>query len=370
MADRHVSAAPPRTPDEAIAVLIDRLRATLSVVDPWAGDAGRGIGPADLHDILARWIDGFDWRRHEQRICDLPWEIVGEGDRALRLIHQRTGEEHAPAVVLLHGWPDSVLRFERVRPLLRDVNVIVPALPGFPFAARHFAPASVNSMADLVAAAVTALGYDRFVLSGGDLGGDIAEVIAGDVPDGVLAMHLTNVSARHVFAVDPGGLAPDARAYIGHAMAWNRLNGGYIAEQSTRPRTLLAALGDSPAGLAAWILEKILAWTDDPAQSFSTDELLTWVSAYWFSGAIGTSFASYAEPAVIPGRTAVPTVASAFRADIKPAPQSYVEAFVDLYEYVPHEVGGHFAAWEQPDAYVADLRRALNLATHPGRGQE
>ena len=343
--------------------LLERVRCTRRVVDPWDGQSARGFGPDALRSLLERWEDGYDWRAHERRILSLPWRIAGSGDGAIRLVHRPAADPGAPVVVLLHGWPDSVLRFERLLPLLDDVHVVAPALPGFPFALDHAGPASVNDIATLVADALADLGYDRFVLSGGDVGGDVAEIIAGAHPDRVAAMHLTNVSPRHAQAVDPGRLPPDAQRYLAATGSWFRSQGGYIAEQSTRPSTLVAGLGDSPAGLAAWILEKVTTWSDDAGLSFTADELLTWVSAYWFTASIGTSFSTYVEPAAIPERTHVPTVVSAFAADLKPAPRSYLEMFVDLREHLIHDAGGHFAAWEQPEAYAADLRHAIRIAT-------
>jgi hypothetical protein len=140
---------------------------------------------------------------------------------------------------------------------------------------------------------------------------------------------------------------------------WFRAHGGYIAEQSTRPTTLAIALGDSPAGLAAWIVEKLLSWSDEAA--FTPDDLLTWVTAYWATGTIGTSFATYTEPVALPDRIETPTVLSIFARDIKPEPRGYAEAFLNIQQYVEHDAGGHFAAWEQPEAYAEDLRRAVNL---------
>jgi pimeloyl-ACP methyl ester carboxylesterase len=196
-------------------------------------------------------------------------------------------------------------------------------------------------------------------VSGGDVGGTVAEILAADHPDRVVALHLTNVAPRRALTADPAKLAPDAAAYLGRSAQWFRTDGGYIAEQSTRPNTLAVALGDSPAGLAAWIVEKLLAWSDESA--FTTDELLTWVNAYWVTGTIGTSFATYVEPVALPDRVEVPTVLSVFPRDTKPEPRSYAEAFLNVRDYVEHAAGGHFAAWEQPEAYADDLRRAVKM---------
>jgi pimeloyl-ACP methyl ester carboxylesterase len=362
MTTSAASSSFPRVSDAAITGLRQRLRFRSEIRDPWTGDRSRGIGEAELGPLLAHWADGFDWRAQEERIAALPWRLVGHGNRAVRLIHQRSAREDAPTVVLLHGWPDSVLRFERVLPLLRDVHVVAPALPGFPFSEPLAEPASVDVVAELVAEALESLGSARYTVSAGDVGGDVAEVLADRHPDQIASMHLTNVSARHLFAVDPAELKPAAKAYFESAMAWNRQHGAYVAEQATRPRTLLTALGDSPTALAAWLLEKITDWTDNPDTVFSPDELLTWVSAYWFTDSIGTSFATYAEPFTIPRRTDVPTVISAFAHDTKPAPREWAEQFVQVARFVPHAAGGHFAAWEQPQQYADDLMSAVELA--------
>ncbi|WP_194898509.1 epoxide hydrolase family protein [Catenulispora pinisilvae] len=338
----------------------ERLRRTRRVTIPWSADGTRGITAARLDELLDRWTDGYDWDVHERRISALPWVTVQTGDTELRMIHQRSTNPDAPVVVLLHGWPDSVLRYQRVLPLLTDLHVVVPALPGFPFAAPLTAPGmSANRIAGMVADALAELGYARYTPSGGDVGAAIAEILAADHPDRVASLHLTNVSPQHGFLADPAKLAPDAAAYVSQAAKWRQTDGGYIAEQSTRPNTLAVALGDSPAGLAAWLVEKLQAWSDEGA--FTTDELLTWVSAYWATGTIGSSFAMYVEPAALPERVETPTVLSVFPHDIKPAPRSYAEAFLNIREFVEHQAGGHFAAWEQPAAFVADLRRAVEL---------
>jgi pimeloyl-ACP methyl ester carboxylesterase len=338
----------------------DRLQRTRRVPTPWSDDETRGVGAKRLDELLDRWANGYDWTVHERRIGELPWVTVRAGDTDLRVIHQRSTDPAAPVVVLLHGWPDSVLRFERILPMLADMHVVVPALPGFPFAPPLTTRGmSANRIAEIVADALHELGHPRYTVSGGDVGGTVAELLAAEHPDRVAALHLTNVAPQHAFTADPATLAPDAAAYLGRAAQWFRSEGGYIAEQSTRPNTLAVALGDSPAGLLAWIAEKLESWSDGPA--FTTDELLTWVSAYWVTGTIGTSFATYAEPVVIPDRIDTPTVFSAFPHDTKPETPSYAEAFLNIREFIAHRAGGHFAAWEQPEAYAGDLRRAVEL---------
>ncbi|WP_371476591.1 epoxide hydrolase family protein [Kitasatospora sp. NBC_00315] len=340
--------------------LRERIRRTRRVTTPWSDDGTHGISSTRLDELLERWVDGYDWSVHERRIRELPWVTVQAGDTGLRVIHQRSANPNAPVVVLLHGWPDSVLRFERVLPLLADMHVVVPALPGFPFAAPLTTPGvSVNRIADIVADALDELGYSRYTVSGGDVGGTVAEILAAEHPDRVTALHLTNIAPLRALTADPAKLAPDAAAYLRRSAQWFRSEGGYIAEQSTRPNTLAVALGDSPAGLMAWIVEKLESWSDESA--FTPDELLTWVTAYWVTGTIATSFATYVEPATLPDRIDTPTVLSVFPRDLKPEPRSYAEAFLNLHDYVEHPSGGHFAAWEQPGAYADDVRRAAKL---------
>ncbi|GIG20651.1 microsomal epoxide hydrolase [Cellulomonas chitinilytica] len=335
-----------------------RLRRTRHVTTPWSDDRTLGLGGTRLHELLDRWADGYDWDLHERRVGALPWVTVPAGDTDLRVIHQRSADPDAPVVVLLHGWPDSVLRFERVLPLLTDLHVVVPALPGFPFAAPLTTTGmSANRIAGTVANALDELGYPRYTVSGGDVGGTVAEILAGEHPDRVAALHLTNVAPRRALTADPATLAPDAAAYLGRTAQWFRAEGGYIAEQSTRPNTLAVALGDSPAGLLAWIVEKLQAWSDESA--FTADDLLTWVTAYWVTGTIGTSFATYVEPVVLADRIDTPTVLSVFPRDTKPEPRSYAEAFLNVVDYVEHGAGGHFAAWEQPQAYARDVHLAV-----------
>jgi len=342
--------------------LRERLGRTRRVTTPWSDDGTRGVTGACLDELLDRWANGYDWGVHERRIGKLPWVTAAAGGTELRVIHQRFEDPGAPVVVLLHGWPDSVLRYERVLPLLTEMHVVVPALPGFPFSAPLTAPGmSVNRIAGIVADALNELGYSRYTVSGGDVGGTVAEILAAEHPDKVAALHLTNISPQRALTADPAKLASDAAAYLGRAAQWFRTEGGYIAEQSTRPNTLAVGLGDSPAGLAAWIVEKLEAWSGESA--FTPDELLTWVTAYWVTGTIGTSFATYAEPAALPDRIDTPTVLSVFPHDIKPAPRSYAEMFLNVHEYVEHHAGGHFAAWEQPEAYAHDVRRAVKLSS-------
>jgi pimeloyl-ACP methyl ester carboxylesterase len=355
---------PPATPAAVLDDLRDRLRRfhavpTAVTSDPWE----RGVDARSLLDLVDHWATDYDWSQHERRIRSLPW--VEAGDRwRVRMIHQRADDPAATTVVLLHGWPDSVLRFERVLPLLTDLNVVVPALPGFPFAVP-IAEGGLSSsdLAEAVAAAVADLGYDRYVVSAGDVGCDVAEALAAMYPERVGALHLTDVSQYHFLVDPPADLSEAEKEYVRHGHRWQAAAGGYMHEQSTKPQTIAAALGDSPVGLAAWILEKLRSWTDRSENDelpFDRDELLTWITAYWVTDSIGTSFTPYAEGGSKPwGRIEAPTAFTIFPRDLVNAPREFAERFFNVQDWQEYPRGGHFAAWERPGEYVRGLRSAV-----------
>jgi pimeloyl-ACP methyl ester carboxylesterase len=284
-------------------------------------------------------------------------------------IHQRASNPAAMPVLLLHGWPDSVLRFERVLPMLTDLHVVVPCLPGFPFAAPiPEGGLSSAGLAEAVADAMAEFGYGSYVVSAGDVGCDVAESLAARYPERVAALHLTDVSQLHFLIDLPDDLSDAERAYVERGRTWQHTEGAYMHEQSTKPHTLAVGLGDSPAGLAAWLLEKLRSWTDSGGNLesvFTRDELLTWITAYWVTGSIGTSFTPYIESANSfrsSGRVDVPTAFTVFPRDLVNAPREFAERFFNVRSWSDEPAGGHFAAWECPDAYAQGIRTAIALA--------
>ena len=354
-----------RVGDAAVRDLRDRLHARREVPLPHL-DQDAGVDHRLLTDVLRYWADEYDWRHHEERISGWGWHETEHTAVPIRAVIRPAGRPDAPVVLLLHGWPDSVLRFERVFPLLSDVTVVAPALPGFPFAAP-VGPGGASSveMADAVADAMREFGFDEYVVSAGDVGCDVAEAIAARHGDAVRSLHLTDLSQYHFLIGLPEDLDDEERAYVARGRDWQQRSGGYMHEQSTRPHTLAVGLGDSPAGLAAWLLEKLVDWTDGDGldAAFTLDEALTWISAYWFSGAIGTSFAPYARAAAKDWpRITIPTVVTVFPVDLVNAPRRFFERFFTVVDWLEFPSGGHFAAWEQPEQYVEGIRRALAVA--------
>lgn len=342
-----------------------RLRATRRVTLTHGAGWDRGTDPAYLDDLLSYWAESYDWRVHEERLRALPWVRAGAGFA----LHQQARDPGAPTVVLLHGWPDSFLRFERVLPLLDDVNVVVPCLPGYPYGPPVTGPGTATrpAMAEHTARLLDALGYDRYVVSGGDIGSGVAEALALARPDRVSALHLTDVPLWHLTAVPDADLSDAGRAYRDDAQTWGRREGAYLQLQATKPHTVAVGLGDSPAGLAAWIVEKLRSWSDcdgDVESVFPREDLLTWVTLYWLTGTIGSSFASYFErPTTPPDRIEVPTVVTIFPRDLVRAPRDFAERVFDLRGWSEEKRGGHFGAWEQPERFTAALRTAMHLPT-------
>jgi len=354
--------APPIVPAVVLEDLRTRIRNVHRVDLPGAEDWSLGVDARYLEGLLRTWADEYDWCEVEARVRALPWALTERQEVPIRAVHQRTATPDSPVVVLIHGWPDSVLRFAKVLPLLTDVHVVVPALPGYPFAAP-LAPSrlSAAAMARAVAAAMAELGYDRYVVSAGDVGTDVAEALASTYPDRVVGLHLTDLSHHHALVDPPTDLSATESAYFERVHRWHEAEGAYNHEQSTRPNTLAIGLGDSPAGLAAWILEKLCRWSDcggDVETVFERKDILDWVTAYWVSGAIGTSFAPYANRER-PGAMTAPTVFTMFPGDLVNAPHEFAARFFDIRSWVNASGGGHFDAWERPVDYVAGIRAAL-----------
>ncbi|HZA04030.1 MAG TPA: epoxide hydrolase [Propionibacteriaceae bacterium] len=358
--------APRPVEESVLRDLKDRLREFRRI--PLVEGVGwsRGTDPEYLAELVNYWAETYYWREHEERILDYPWVRTGAPGTGLRSIYQ-VADRDAPTVVLLHGWPDSVLRYERVLPLLTDVHLVVPALPGYPYGEVVTRPGmSTTAMADVVAASLVELGHDRYVVSGGDIGSSVAEALADRHREHVAALHLTDIPYTHLFAVDRSGLTEAEQKYLADGQTWQFTEGSYALQQSTKPHTLAAALGDSPAGLAAWIIEKLRSWSDcggDVESVFPRDDLLTWLTAYWVTGTIGSSFLPYVEDAPpVEGRIEVPTAVTIFPHDLVPAPREFGERFFDVRSWDEEPSGGHFGAWEKPEAFVAGLRKAVALS--------
>jgi pimeloyl-ACP methyl ester carboxylesterase len=335
-----------------------------------------GTDLAYLRELAAYWVDGFDWRAQERALNKrLPGWVASVGGRR---IHFASSPGRGPAplpLLLLHGWPGSFVEMAKVAPLLADpgahggdpadaFDVFVPSLPGHGFSDPVLSEGyGADECADDLHALMTGvLGIERFGCQGGDRGAFVSIGMAHRHRPSVIGIHL-NLATGIVGSGDD--LTDDERRWSADTAAWMAEEGGYIAIQSTRPQTLGVALNDSPVGLLSWIVEKWRAWSDcggDVERCFTRDELLTNATLYWVTGTIRSSMHYYLEHrrrppvAVRPERVDVPTGVAMFPAEVMRVPRTAVERKFDVRRWTDMPRGGHFAAMEQPEALVAEIR--------------
>lgn len=366
-----------RVPETAIDDLRERLARTRlpdqAPGEPWA----YGTEVAYLSDLVGYWRDGFDWRGQEARLNAVPQLKVRLADVDLHCLHV-PGHGPSPRPLLLcHGWPGSVFEFLDIIPRLTDparfggdpadaFTVVAPSLPGY---GLSFSPGQarfgVEEIADRLAELMTVLGYERFLVQGGDWGGFVGTRMGYRLPERVTGLHLNLLPLRRDGRAAETSTA-DERAHFERLATWQREETGYQSIQGTKPQTLAFALTDSPAGLAAWIVEKFRSWSDcggDIESAVSRDHMLANISLYWFTGAIGSSFWPYyarmhRDWPVPDGRTVdVPTAYAAFPKEMVRPPRSLAErVFTDIRRWTIMPRGGHFAALEQPDLLADDIR--------------
>jgi pimeloyl-ACP methyl ester carboxylesterase len=331
-------------------------------------DAGWSLG-TDL-DYLKRlveyWADGFDWPAREAELAKLPRFRADVGGHNIHFVHAKADTPALP-IVLTHGWPDSFWRYSKVIPLLTHpenpadaFNVIVPDMPGYGYSARPAEALNSIDVSHLWAELMTTLGYPRFAAAGGDVGSHVSRYLGLDHPDKVIAVHRTD-GGIPVYAGDPQDLTQDERDWMRSAATWGATEGAYAAMHRTKPQTAAAGLTDSPAGLAAWIVEKLRSWSDNFDETYTMDEVLTNVTIYWLTGTIGSSMRMYHANAAIPPaqharRVEVPSGFSLFPGDLLRPPRAWLERTANLVHLGEPAKGGHFAPFEEPELYAAELR--------------
>lgn len=390
-------------PQPVLDDLADRLSRTR-----WPNESSAaGQEPATLAEhrrLIDYWAEGYDWPSMQDRLNRWTHRIASIGGRDVHLVHERSEVPGAVPLLLLHGWPDSFYRYAHVIDRLtgRDgvhdgaatFDVVVPSLPGFGFSDQpEQGGASVAATAQVLAELMAGLGYDRYLVHGGDWGSTIAEEIARRHPERVIGLHLLDIPFPNLFAVDRSTATEAETAYLDRAMAWSE-SATYFTVQAGSPLELAYGLADSPSGLAGWLADKLRAWSQTP---LTDDDVLTNVMLYWVTGTIRSSFRFYAEG--IPGdweddaeaagwdgssesggaeawgeadggwssRIEVPTAIAHFPSDIAgPAPREYAERFFDVRRHTVMPRGGHFAALEEPELLIADLQAFVTeLATTP-----
>ena len=367
-------------PDAVLADLRERLARTRFPDEIPGSGWTYGTNLAYLRDLVAYWRDRFDWRAAEVRLNAFPQFRARVADLGIHFIHQR-GVGPAPLpLVVTHGWPGSVAEFVDIIGPLTDparhggdpadaFDVVAPSMPGYGFSDHPREPGmEPERIAALWVELMRGLGYRRFGAQGGDWGAMVTTYLGARHADAVLGIHLNMVLALPENRQNPDltGVTQDEMIDLMHAQHFLKEETGYQRIQGTKPQTLAYALNDSPAGLAAWIVEKFRTWSDcggDVDRCFTRDELLTTITLYWVTGAIGSSFWPYYarqhEGWNLPGerRVEVPMAYLSFPRDILHPPRALAErAFGNIQRWTEHPRGGHFAALEEPEALAAVVR--------------
>jgi pimeloyl-ACP methyl ester carboxylesterase len=364
-------------PDETL----DRIRTRVAEY-PWhemPDDGGWAYGTNldYMKEFCAYWVDEFDWRKHEAEINRFSHYIAEVDGIDLHFIHEKSSSSASMPLIISHGWPGSVVEFlDIIEPLAHPerfggskddaFDVIAPSLPGFGFSGRPPRPIGPRKMAGMFDTLMTdVLGYDSYLAQGGDWGGAISSWLGFDHAPACRAIHINIMTMRH-----PQG--PQGAAEQAWAEQFERdqvMLDGYRTQQATRPQTLSYGMMDSPVGVAAWLLEKFHDWSDidgdDIESAHSRDSLLTNIMVYLVTGTFNTASWIYYGRREEGGRilspdgkrVEVPTAVALFPAEMLAwPPRSYVDRVYNIARWSEMPSGGHFAALEQPDLLVEDIR--------------
>ncbi|MFZ0573719.1 MAG: epoxide hydrolase [Candidatus Cybelea sp.] len=373
-------------PEAELDDLRRRIKATRWPARELVADDSQGVQLATTQALAAYWADGYDWRRIEARLNATPQFVTQIDGVDIQFIHVRSKHDNALPLIITHGWPGSIIEQMKVIGPLTDptadgasasdaFHLVIPSIPGYGYSAE---PAALGWDPVRIAKAwvvlMQRLGYDRFVAQGGDWGAAVTQQLAIIAPDHVMAIHSNmpgtvpdDILTKAIANAPPAaGLAGDELNAYRQLADFYTHHLGYAVEMANRPQTLYA-LNDSPIGLAAWILDHdkdsyemiAPAFAGNPG-GLSRDDVLDNITMYWLTKTGISSARLYWENKLgffnVQG-VKIPTGVSAFPHEIYTAPQSWSEkAYPKLVFYKKHDVGGHFAAWEQPQLFSEDVR--------------
>ena len=328
-----------------------------------------------LKDLISYWRDSFDWRAQEARLNQLDHFRTTIDGQSIHFVHARSKYDNAIPILISHGWPGSIVEFLDIIGPLTDpeahggraedaFHVVCPSLPGFGFSeptrSRQW---DTRRMAEAFALLMQRLNYSRYIAEGGDWGAMITTDIGVLDPEHLYGIHLTMPLALP--QEDHSALSESEKQDMADMALFDQNETGYQKIQGTKPQTLGFGLNDSPAGTAAWIVEKFHTWSDcngDVESAFTKDQLLTNISIYWLTQTITSSTRIYYEVfkgmrmAFITNKVEVPTGVARFPKEIIRFPRSWVEKHYNLTHWTEMPKGGHFGAMEQPALFVEDLR--------------
>ena len=341
-----------------------------------------GTNLAYVKELCDYWLNEFDWRAQEQRINSFSNFVASVSGLNVHFIYEKGKGPNSIPLIITHGWPSTFAEMADIIPMLTDTashggnesdsfDVIVPSMPGYGFSEKPSSP-GVNPrvIAQMWVDLMTeTLGYEKFVAQGGDWGAAITTALGTNHSDSVDSIHLT-MSSTGTDVPEGVQLSADEKKFLQHRAWWQEEEGAYGHIQRTRPQTLTYGLTDSPAGLAAWIVEKWRVWSDcdgDIESRFTKDQLLTHLTIYWVTQTIESSIRLYyesgkMEPVLPFGQKAkVPTSYAFFPVEISYPPREWLERFFDLKRYTKMTSGGHFAATEEPQLLVQDIRDSFRF---------
>jgi len=375
-----------RASDDDLAELKRRVAATRWPDRETVGDDTQGVRLAVIQKLASYWVTDYDWRKVEARLMGYPNFVTEIDGLDIHFIQVKSPHENALPLIVTHGWPGSVIEQLKIIEPLTDptahagrpedaFDVVIPSMPGYGFSGK---PTAAGWGPERIATASTELmkrlGYDRFIASGGDWGALITDFMGVQAPPELLGIH-TNMAGAIPPEIDgaafagkpaPDGLDEEERYAFDHVAFFYKHGLGYAQEMGNRAQTLYG-LADSPVGLAAWIIDHDI-WTyrqiervfDGEQLGLTRDDILDNITLYWLTNTAVSSARLYWENKnafFAPKGVNLPTVVSAFPEEICPIPRKWAEkAYPKLLFYRKHPEGAHFAAWEQPQAIVEDLR--------------
>jgi len=367
-----------RIPDATLKDLKARLVAA-RLPEPLQGDGWtHGTDIAYLRQLVAYWRDKFDWRAQERRLNQLEQFTTSIDGLTVHFVHRRSRHANALPLLITHGWPGSFVEFEKIIGPLTDpeahggtaadaFHVVMPSIPGFAFSqAPKEAGYDPARIAALEAKLMARLGYTRYGVQGGDWGSIISTQVALTDAPHVAGLHINMCFGAAPAGADPNaGLSDKELERVKARQIFQNEETGYQQIQGTKPQTLGVALNDSPVGLAAWIVEKFRTWCDcdgNPENVFTKDELLTNITLYWVTQTAASSARIYYESRHAPPspnagrRIEVPTACADFPKEIIWSPRRWLEGRYNITRWTEMPKGGHFAAFEQPQLLVDDVR--------------
>ena len=331
-----------------------------------------GIALDDVRELAEYWRTGYDWRVHERRLNSFPQFTTEIDGQVVHFLHVRSASPGAMPLIMTHGWPGSVVEFMEIIGPLTDpgahggdpgdaFHMVVPSIPGFGFSGPTRERGwNVTRVARAWDSLMGRLGYQRYGAQGGDWGSAISRELGVIVPERMIGVHL-NMLSPYVSGDLPADLSDSDRARVERLRRFRLAGSGYSAIQSTRPQTVGYGLTDSPAGQLGWIAEKFGEWTDGGLAAVDRDQMLTNISVYWLTRTAGSSARLYYEAARSrasgpPAPSTAPTGVAVFPEEIAAPVRRLAEQTNNIVHWSEFDRGGHFAAMEEPDLLIGDVR--------------